>query len=60
MGARAWDEWDELLDQLVRGEDDVVRAVSPRLLELQGQSPVGQLVPAARGEVSWQAASEGA
>jgi hypothetical protein len=36
MAARAEDQWDQVLDQLVRREHDVRGSVTPGLLETQG------------------------
>jgi hypothetical protein len=59
MAARAGNQRDELLDQLVRRENDMGRAISPGLLEAQGEPAVGQfLQPVVRdgwsGKVSAQ------
>ncbi len=44
MAARAGNQWDQLLYQLVRREYDLGRAIPPNLLEAQGKSAVGQLL----------------
>ena len=44
VAARAWNQRDELLDQLVRREHNIRGAISPDLLEAQGKPAVGQFL----------------
>lgn len=44
MPARAGEQRDQLLDQLMRCEHDVGRAITPGLLEAQGKPTVGQFL----------------